>query len=190
MRLYSCTKTSTESTQYIFGGSYTSNKMNVVTNDKTCAAELTAVRIINDIFVCFSQQIVKSYNPPKFGGIFSCQANYSVTGTETCPTGFSVYVLGVIEGNCMLYVCLQLKTQNIRTLPSISLPPYFDVTNQMNGSSTMVNMMNNNSANNPKSASSIPTVRMNPILFYRDSNSASKVPAAWLFIPIAMAYFI
>ncbi|CAF1548340.1 unnamed protein product [Adineta ricciae] len=125
--LYSCTKISNALlTQYTFGGSFTTNKINLITNTKSCPSEYTPVRIINDIDVCHAEHISNVHNLPKFAGMFSCQTTIKLNGSyDLCPKGSSAYVIGIIENDCILHVCLRLKTKNIGVLPSISLPPYY-----------------------------------------------------------------
>jgi hypothetical protein len=50
------------------------------------------------------------------------------TGGKTCPIGYSVYVMGAIDGDCLLNVCLKFETFNeIRNFPMVVLPPFFDI---------------------------------------------------------------
>jgi hypothetical protein len=178
--LYSCTRSSVELTQHSFGGSFTSNKINLVTNDRTCPLKYRPVRIVNDMDVCFTEQIFDLDIIPKFGGMFSCQTNDLPTSDNgVCPSGFSAYVMGVIENDCILHACLQLKTRDVKSLPSISLPPYFNILEFINISAPipMINDSNATDENDP----SIPTLRMNPKIIYQDTNSASKIYLSWSF---------
>jgi hypothetical protein len=195
-RLYSCTRSSYGLTQYSFGGSYTSNKINLVTNERRCPPKYRPIRIVNDIDVCYTEQIFDLDNIPKFGGMFSCQTNYLPSSNDACSSGFSPYVMGVIENGCILHACLQLKTRDIKSLPSISLPPYFNIleyinitapipmvddingTNETDPSIPMINDTNGMDETDP----SIPTIRMNPRIIYQDTNSASKTYLSWSFL--------
>lgn len=179
-RLYSCTRVSTGLTQYSFGGSFTSSKINLVTNDRTCPARYQAVHIVNDINVCLTQQIFDLNYLPKFGGFFSCQTNPS-PNSDACPKGFSAQVMGVIENDCILHICLQMKTQDVRSLPAISLPPYFNIMEYVNMSEPI--RMTNGSNTTDEEDLSIPTVRMSPKIIHQDVNSASsKVYVSWLIL--------
>jgi hypothetical protein len=187
--LFSCTKNGAGLTQYTFGGSYTSNKINLLTNDRTCPPKYRPISIINDINVCFTEQIFDSHHIPKFGGMFSCQTNELLTNDNgPCPTGFSAYVMGVIENDCILHVCLQLKTQDIKSLPSISLPPYFNLLEQINITAPIINDTNATDENDPL----IPTLRMNPRIIYQDMNSASKtyISSSFLLLIILPWYLV
>ena len=166
--LYTCVRNGTGLTQYTFGGSYTANKINLVTNERSCPLRYQPVRIVNDIDMCVTQQIIDSLIIPKFGGLFSCQ---TASPNNTCPSGFSAYVMGVIEGSCILHVCLQLKTQDIRNLPQVSLPPFFNLLEFMNLTepNNLLNESNITDGNNAP----IPTIRMSPRFIQQDMKSAS-----------------
>ena len=107
------------------------------------------------------------------------EIHLSTSDNGACPTGFSAYVMGVIENDCILHVCLQLKTQDIRNLPSISLPPYFNLLEHINISAPIT--YNNDSNATDENDPSIPTLQMNPRIIYQDMNSASKTYISWSF---------
>ncbi len=155
-------------TQYSFGGSFASNKINLVTNERTCPLKYRPVRIANDIYVCFTEQIFDLDIIPKFGGMFSCQTKHSsASDTDACPTGFSAYVMGVIENDCILHVCLDLKTRDVRGLPPISLPPYSNLMEHINISMPITYNKNDSNATDENDPS-IPTLHMSPKIIYKN----------------------
>ncbi|CAF1489280.1 unnamed protein product [Adineta ricciae] len=180
INLYSCTKNNSGLSQYIFGGSYSSNKINFLTNEKSCQTGFTPVSLINGINICLTQQIVNPPNIFKFGGIFSCQTNNS----DICPIGFSPYIIGLIDTDCNLYACLQLKAQDIKLLPTISLPPYFNIIDQLTSPSI-------NISNNIINGKLISILQMAPITIDQSLNLAIKSQfISWiLFLPM-VKYFI
>ncbi|CAF1673739.1 unnamed protein product, partial [Adineta ricciae] len=140
----------------------------------------TSVSLINGINVCLTQQIVNPPNIFKFGGIFSCQTNNS----DICPIGFSPYPIGLIDTDCNLYACLQLKAQDITLLPTISLPPYFNIIDQLTSPSI-------NISNNTINGKLISILQMAPITIDQSLNLAIKSEfISWiLFLPM-VKYFI
>jgi hypothetical protein len=50
------------------------------------------------------------------------------TDIQGCSTGYSVYVMGAIDGDCLLNVCLKFETfHEIRNFPVVVLSPFFDI---------------------------------------------------------------
>lgn len=145
--LYGCNKGSESDAPLsnlmnVYGGSFTTKKENPVTNGYTCLPNFSAVKGPGDITVCLAERIsIKTKSLPSYGGIYSCnQGNIATGGTErSCTKGFSAFVMGAIEGNCLLYVCLKFETfEEDRTFPNIVLPPFFqpefrDNSNEFNG---------------------------------------------------------
>ncbi|CAF3093336.1 unnamed protein product, partial [Rotaria sp. Silwood2] len=109
-------------------------------------------------------QIVYSSIIPKFGSMFSCQTKHTtLNDDDMCPKGFNAIPMGVIESNCILYVCLQLRTQTLQ-LRAISLPPYFNLLKQINMTLPITN--DTKATNNDDLA--LPTIRMTPRIIYQD----------------------
>ena len=116
---------------YVFGGSYTSAKVNPVTNARSCPSGLSVAYNIDGVEVCLAERIISDPRSlPRYGGIYSCQYGNVATRsrTQTCPEGYSAYAMGTIDGNCLLEVCLKfVKLDDRRGLPSVALPPFFQI---------------------------------------------------------------
>ncbi|CAM4838271.1 unnamed protein product [Rotaria magnacalcarata] len=97
---------------YVFGGSFTTVKVNPVTNAYNCPLGLIQAYDIDGIKVCLSERITSSPDTlPRYGGMYSCERANIATGshTKTCPAGYSAYVMGSVNGNCLLEVCLKFE---------------------------------------------------------------------------------
>ncbi|CAF4997778.1 unnamed protein product [Rotaria sp. Silwood1] len=124
--------------RYVYGGSFTSVRVNPVTGTKNCPDELfSAVHVTDDLVVCLADQVTNTDDLPHYGGIYSCDQGNIAGGLneKECSRGYSAYVMGVIEANCLLYICLKFeKFLELRQLPSVVLPPFFSISikNQTN----------------------------------------------------------
>jgi len=133
LNLYACNRNNTVEIQstYVFGGSYTTQKVNPVTNAFTCPIGFTTAYKFDDITICLAERITTSTKHlPRYGGIYSCQYGNIATGsfTKACTEGFSSYAMGTIDGTCFLDVCLKFeKPDSIRSLPAVALPPFFKI---------------------------------------------------------------
>ncbi|CAF4360565.1 unnamed protein product, partial [Rotaria sp. Silwood2] len=116
---------------YVFGGSFTTKKVNPVTNDYRCSPGLSEAYDIDGIKVCLGERLTSSTNAlPQYGGIYSCQYGNTATRSriQACPDGFSAYAMGTISGNCFLEVCLKFgKLDDLRGLPVVALPPFVSI---------------------------------------------------------------
>ena len=116
---------------YVYGGSFTKDKVNPVTGFQGCRNEyFRQVPVINDLTVCLAERVLDTDDLPHYGGMYSCdQGNIALeAGKNECPHGYSAYVMVAIEENCLLSVCLKFeKFSDIRELPSIVLPPFFSI---------------------------------------------------------------
>jgi hypothetical protein len=116
---------------YVFGGSYTTQKVNPVTNGFFCPQGLSEAYNLDGIKVCLAERITS--NPkllPRYGGIYSCQHGNIATSShvQACPEGYSAYAMGAIDRNCLLEVCLKFEKLNERReLPTVALPPFFSI---------------------------------------------------------------
>lgn len=121
----------TVKTTYVFGGSYTAQKVNPVTNSDTCPQGLSPVIDLDGIKVCLAARITTGADAlPRYGGIYSCQYGNIATRSrdKSCPDGFSAYAMGAIDGNCFLEVCLKFEQTSARqALPAVALPPFFSI---------------------------------------------------------------
>ncbi len=139
--LYSCYKNITQNgaalgeedtvLMHVYGGSFTSKKINPVTDAFTCPQGFSEVNGLDDMIVCLAEKIQAQTNTlPRYGGMFSCDyGNIATdTGAKACPTGYSVYVMTAIDGDCLINVCLKFETfDEIRNFPVVVLPPFFDI---------------------------------------------------------------
>ncbi|CAF3884762.1 unnamed protein product, partial [Rotaria sp. Silwood1] len=92
-------------TNYVFGGSFTSTKTNPVTSSPKCPTnEFKEIKITDDLIICLAERVANTDNLPNYGGIYSCeQGNIALNASkQECLPGYSVYVMGAIEGNCLL----------------------------------------------------------------------------------------
>ena len=151
--LYNCYKNITQNaavfgeedtdSMHVYGGSFTAKKVNPITDSFTCPEGFSEVDTLDDMKVCMAEKILAhSKTFPRYGGMFSCEyGNIAThTGAKACPTGYSVYVMGAIDGDCLISVCLKFDAfETTRSFPIIVLPPFFDIelinrTSQINGS--------------------------------------------------------
>jgi hypothetical protein len=116
---------------YVFGGSYTTKKVNPVINAFDCPQGLSKAYHLDDITVCLAERITS--NPktlPRYGGIYSCQYGNIATRSRAkeCSEGYSSYAMGTIDGDCFLDVCLKFeKLDDLRGLPAVAIPPFFQI---------------------------------------------------------------
>ena len=122
-----------EDTQFMhaFGGSFTSKKVNPVTDSFACPDSFSEVAAYDDVKVCLAEKIPAHMKTiPRYGGMFSCEKGNIATesGAHACPKGYSVYVISAIDGDCLINVCLKFETfEEQRSFPVIVLPPFFDI---------------------------------------------------------------
>jgi len=116
---------------HVYGGSFTSKKANPVTDSFSCPTGFSEVNALDDMKVCLAEKIeTRMQTLPRYGGMFSCDyGNIATdTGAKACPAGYSVYVMGAIDGDCLLNVCLKFEAfDQIRNFPVVVLPPFFDI---------------------------------------------------------------
>ena len=133
VNLYGCSRNASANVQsnVVFGGFYTAQKVNPVTNDFTCPVGLSTINDLDGIRVCLAERISPGSDTlPRYGGIYSCQYGNLVTASldKGCTDGYSPYVMGPIDGNCLLQICLKFEqSDSMRELPSIALPPFFEI---------------------------------------------------------------
>ena len=151
---------------HVYGGSFTSKKVNPVTDSFTCPTGFSEVDTFDDLKVCLAEKIQAHMRTlPRYGGMFSCDfGNVATnTGAKACPTGYSVYVMNTIDGDCLINVCLKFETfEEKRNFPVVVLPPFFDIElvnrtigiNETVGSGEISGRMNNHLKSSPSSSSS------------------------------------
>ena len=116
---------------HVFGGSFTSKKVNPITESFTCPDSFSEVVAFDDVKVCLAEKIPTHMKTiPRYGGMFSCDNGNIATeeGAKACPKGYSVYVVSAIDGDCLINVCLKFETfEEQRAFPVVVLPPFFDI---------------------------------------------------------------
>lgn len=115
---------------YVYGGSYASNTLNPITNEASCPPMFSAVKIASDINVCFTRETVDTKDFPFFGGFYSCDGGNILLSppVQKCPEGYSTHIMGNIDTECLLYVCLKfMKFDESRQLPPVVVPPFFHI---------------------------------------------------------------
>ena len=168
--LYSCYRNITQNgaalgeedtvLMHVYGGSYTSKKSNPVTDAFTCPEGFSAATGLDDLIVCLAEKIEPQSNTlPRFGGMFSCDyGNIATeTGVKGCPTGYSVYVMAALDGDCLINVCLKFETfDEVRNFPVVVLPPFFDLelVNRTTEINETIEAVASRMKNQPKSGSS------------------------------------
>lgn len=114
------------SSGYMFGGLYTNQISNVVTQQKNCPQYFHAIRIADDLTVCVSDDFENGfkYSIP-FNGFFSCEQGNPLASKENltqCQAGFSQH-LATIVNDCEINYCARLKPSGITYIP-IRSPPF------------------------------------------------------------------
>ncbi|CAF0858945.1 unnamed protein product [Adineta steineri] len=118
---------------YIYGGSFTSRKFNPVTDAYHCPSDdFQKVHVLDDVQLCLAEKVQNKnlLNLPRFGGMFSCDEGNAIISPDKkeCLPNYTAYVMDTIEGNCLLYVCLDFeKFLDKRQFPSIVLPPFVSI---------------------------------------------------------------
>ena len=136
--LYTCNKSNKLKTSldvlkvdstFVYGGSFTSKSVNPLTGSATCPQMFSPVGINDQINVCFTKRTIDTKEFPFFGGFYSCtEGNAELDSNEQkCPEGYSTYVMGIIDTDCLLYVCLKFRNFDHGNLPPIALPPFFEI---------------------------------------------------------------
>ena len=125
-------------TGYLFGGLFTTKKVNPVTGAHTCPQHYIRLRLGADITVCASNDYeLDGANSLPFAGFHSCISGnplaVDVNGNEThfmrsslpnkCPRGFSQH-LADIDSNCQINYCVRTGQLKIKRLPEVILPPF------------------------------------------------------------------
>ncbi|KAK3594370.1 hypothetical protein CHS0354_032879 [Potamilus streckersoni] len=137
---------------FLFGGVFTGNTINPLTQAKICPSEFYSLRLLNDLTVCVSDdyELGYRYSIP-FAGFYSCksgnplvlnereskglQANGKLTLTRfmrqsgaaswphECPKGYSQH-LAVVDNGCEINYCVKMGALSGMGLPKIQRPPF------------------------------------------------------------------
>ncbi|CAC5379081.1 unnamed protein product [Mytilus coruscus] len=111
---------------YLFGGLYTTQLPNVVTQHQSCPQYFTAIGLAEDLKICVSEDIENGfqYSIP-FGGFFSCQDDNSLAAKRNathCQAGYSEH-LATIVNECEINYCATQKSAATAYIP-IRSPPF------------------------------------------------------------------
>ncbi|KAK3594369.1 hypothetical protein CHS0354_032878 [Potamilus streckersoni] len=137
---------------FLFGGVFTGNTINPLTQAKSCPSEFYSLRLLTDLTVCVSDdyELGYRYSIP-FAGFYSCksgnplvlnereseglQANGKLTLTRfmrqsgaaswphECPKGYSQH-LAVVDNGCEINYCVKMGALSGMGLPKIQRPPF------------------------------------------------------------------
>jgi len=122
-------------TGYLFGGLFTSKKINPVTGVRTCPQNYIHLRLGADITVCASNDYeLDGANSLPFGGFHSCVSGNPLAVDarahsrksslpNKCPRGFSQH-LADIDTGCQINYCVQAGQLKTKRLPEVILPPF------------------------------------------------------------------
>lgn len=120
-------------TGYLFGGLFTSRKVNPVTGAHNCPQHYIRLRLGTDVIVCVSNDYeLGGTNSLPFGGFHSCLSgnplavdvnNTSLSPPKRCPCGFSQHLTDIIN-NCQINYCVRSGRLKIQRLPEAILPPF------------------------------------------------------------------
>lgn len=128
-----CVKNHTDSKgkayRKLFGGFYTIQQNNPLTNGQSCPEGFQSVPLLNNAsFSCeaFPGSVDEKYAVP-FGGLFSGNSPNLFTGKQNCPRGHSRHFMGLFFG-VPWYVCMVFQSpfqqrvfHNLPTMPSSAL---------------------------------------------------------------------
>lgn len=111
---------------YLFGGLYTTQLPNVVTQHQSCPQYFTAIGLAEDLKICVSDDIENGfqYSIP-FDGFFSCQNDNSLAVNQNathCQAGYSEH-LATIVNECEINYCATQKSSATAFIP-IRSPPF------------------------------------------------------------------
>ena len=120
-------------TGYLFGGLFSSRKVNPVTGARSCPEHYFGLRLGTDVTVCVSNDYeLGGVNSLPFAGFHSCLSGNPLAADRNdtsgvppnrCPCGFSQHFAGIIS-NCQTNYCVRSGKLKIKELPEIILPPF------------------------------------------------------------------
>ncbi|GCC35128.1 macrophage-expressed gene 1 protein-like [Chiloscyllium punctatum] len=131
----------TQSSGYLFGGLYSTDAGNPLTQTRSCPPSFYPLNLFQDLKVCVSNDYEMAFRySVTFGGFFSCdvgnplaqhpkviQDSVTQTGPSTypkkCPKGYSQH-LAVISDGCQILYCVKSGAFDGMDLPRINLPPF------------------------------------------------------------------
>ncbi|KAK3585860.1 hypothetical protein CHS0354_038391 [Potamilus streckersoni] len=139
-----------ENDSYKFGGVFTDDKPNVLTNNHSCPADYQSLEIAERVFVCVSDDYDAFDFGNVFGGFFTCQIGNPYADSKLlysdpqswpkgCPTNYNEHLLTVIDG-CEISYCMGSFIGNgtQQVVPSVIFPPFMDAPMPENAETSFV----------------------------------------------------
>uniref|UniRef100_A0A2K6AXY0 Macrophage-expressed gene 1 protein n=1 Tax=Macaca nemestrina TaxID=9545 RepID=A0A2K6AXY0_MACNE len=124
-----------ENSGLLFGGLFSSNSINPMTNAQSCPAGYFPLRLFENLKVCVSQdyELGSRFAVP-FGGFFSCTVgnplvdpgiskDLGAPSLKKWPRGFSQH-LALISDGCQVSYCVKARLFTEKFLPPASLLPF------------------------------------------------------------------
>ncbi|WAR06751.1 MPEG1-like protein [Mya arenaria] len=111
--------------RYLFGGTFTTNYANPVTQTTGCPPHFDVIKLLGDLSICVSTDVeLGSFYSLHFGGFHTCLTpNPFLIENSNCPDGYSQH-LSTIRDECQIDVCLEMGQLKLDTLPNIQVPPF------------------------------------------------------------------
>ena len=124
---------STKSTGLLFGGVYTSTKMNVLTGKQSCPQFYFPLHFGEDMEVCVSSDVQGSTENLKFGGFYSCTVGNPMAATakqysdkvypKLCPMHYNQLMI-TVDQDCIVNYCTDVRqVLELEPQPPV-LPPF------------------------------------------------------------------
>ncbi|KAJ0067634.1 hypothetical protein NL108_008971 [Boleophthalmus pectinirostris] len=111
---------------YLFGGLYSKEVPNPITNSKDCPPNFIAVKFLSEeIMLCLSHdyETGSRYAVP-FGGFLSCESNNPLANNQHhCPLKFSQHLV-TSSNDCEIHYCVQSMSFTGGELQTVQLPPF------------------------------------------------------------------
>ncbi|XP_008830423.1 macrophage-expressed gene 1 protein-like [Nannospalax galili] len=136
-RAYWCSASDkvTTTSGLLFGGLYSRESVNPMTNQQSCPTSYIPLSLFNGLKVCVSldHELGYKFSVP-FGGFFSCKMgnpladsampkDIGVLSVKKCPGGFSQQ-LALISDGCQVSYCVKAGIFTKGSLHPVRLPPY------------------------------------------------------------------
>ena len=123
----------TSTTGFMFGGTYTHTKLNILTGSQSCPQYFQALHFGEDMEVCVSNDAEGSGESLKFGGFYSCSSGNPMAATrrqfiegnypKLCPTHYHQLMVTVDE-DCIINYCADIRQVLEKQPQPPVLPPF------------------------------------------------------------------
>ncbi|XP_020385693.1 macrophage-expressed gene 1 protein [Rhincodon typus] len=131
----------TQSSGYLFGGLYSADAGNPLTQTRSCPPSFYPLNLFQDLKICVSDDYEMGLRySVSFGGFFTCDVGnplvqHSKAGLDTvmktepsaypkkCPKGYSQH-RAIISDGCQILYCVKSGAFDGFNLPRINLPPF------------------------------------------------------------------